>query len=673
MDSERAKIIIKQRVRCENFLQKSKGGLYVCPFCGSGTGVGSGDPDGALKVYPETNTWTCFSCKGRGEKKSSGDVFDIYMQEYNVTFPEALKALAEEAGITENIEFDSTADKEFAGIKQTAVSFNRDNPQETGLLVNTVDYSDYYRQCQQNLIESKEAQAYLASRGLTWQVAVGMGVGFDPLADPANAPGAMGDEYRPHPVKRIIIPTTRSHYVGRRIDGEKEYAKTNNKGGKPGIFQSDILFCGAERVFVTEGAFDALSLIEVGYCAIALNSTSNAEMLLKLLENQPIKSTLILCLDSDDAGRRATETIKEGLRRLNISYTSADVNCGKKDPNEALSADREAFTKAVEKAVDQAGYKPDNTLSYIDNMMDGEIEKFGKTNSLTGFSNLDARAKGLYPGLYVMAAISSLGKTTLALQMADNLASEGHDVLFFSMEQSRLEMVSKSFARFTAQADMRNAVNALSIRQGYRPVQVIEAIKQYKSVIGDRLSIIEGNFNCDVGFIADYIRQYINHTGKKPVVFIDYLQILQPATDGKSRNSKKDDIDLAVIELKRLSREFDLTMVIISSLNRANYMTPFAFESLKESGGIEYTADVIWGLQLACLDETLFDKETGINAKRKRINEAKEENPRKIKFICLKNRYGISHYEVNFTYYPEYDLFTPAPDTTTAKPANRTR
>ena len=135
---------------------------------------------------------------------------------------------------------------------------------------------------------------------------------------------------------------------------------------------------------------------------------------------------------------------------------------------------------------------------------------------------------------------------------------------------------------------------------------------------------------------------------------------MQPAADGKSKGSKKDEIDLAVTELKRLSRELNLTIIVISSINRANYLTPFAFESLKESGGIEYTCDVVWGLQLACLDEELFDGDKNIKAKRKRIDEAKAAEPRQIKFVCLKNRYGISNYECYFDYYPSNDLFIPA-------------
>ena len=102
----------------------------------------------------------------------------------------------------------------------------------------------------------------------------------------------------------------------------------------------------------------------------------------------------------------------------------------------------------------------------------------------------------------------------------------------------------------------------------------------------------------------------------------------------------------------------DLTVFIISSVNRANYLTPIDFESLKESGGIEFTADCIWGLQLQCLNEDLFSQKEKIKDKRERIKEAKAEDPRKIELVCLKNRYGIANYSVYFDYFPASDLFT---------------
>ena len=378
-----------------------------------------------------------------------------------------------------------------------------------------------------------------------------------------------------------------------------------------------------------------MSILEAGQTAIALNSTANAEKLLEQLEREPAKATLILCLDNDEPGKKAAAKLKDGLTRLNIRWITADI-CGEhKDPNEYLMADRAAFTRAVEKAVT---IRPDNTTAYIKTLMNGELAKFIRAQEcLTGFPNLDEKAGGLNAGLYVLAAISSLGKTTLALQMADQLAAAGHEVIFFSLEQSRLELVTKSLSRMTAQADMETAVTSLDIRKGTLTQPVLKAVEQYKEKIGERLSVVEGNFDCDVAFIADYIRRYKQRTGATPICFVDYLQILQPAAEGKSRSSKREEVDLAITELKRLSREVDATIIAVSAVNRNNYLTPIAFESLKESGGIEYGSDVVWGLQLACLDEPPFDKEGGIADKREAINRAKAATPRRIKFVCLKN------------------------------------
>ena len=159
----------------------------------------------------------------------------------------------------------------------------------------------------------------------------------------------------------------------------------------------------------------------------------------------------------------------------------------------------------------------------------------------------------------MLAAISSLGKTTFALQIADNLAAAGHDVLFFSLEQSRLELISKSFARILEQSKRDRAATSLQLRKGENAEQLAFAAAAYKEKIGDRMSIIEGNFNCNISFIGSYIRNYIARTGKTPIVFIDYLQILQPAEEQQKKGTKEQ-IDHTITELKRISRELDITL-----------------------------------------------------------------------------------------------------------------
>lgn len=649
MEREQARQEVRSRISCTEYLTKSKGGLFCCPVCGSGTGK---NKTGAVKYYQETNTWHCFSCN------RTGDVIDLYQLKTGADYNTALSLMAEEIGIVidqyrpayiEAQKRPKTGEKVQGSINTQPTAKSPENGPETPI---EADYTAYYQECRQRL-NDPAAIAYLESRGISKATAAAYWIGFDPEADPAQSN---------HPCPRLIIPTSKAHYIGRRTDGRAEYAKINPKGSTPAIFNSKALYAQeVQEVFIVEGAFDALSLLEAGYTAIALNSAGNFNILLQMLEQQRTGATLILCPDSDkdpktaEKVRRNFEELAAGLQRLNISHITANINGEYKDANEHLTSNKESFLEAVRKAQRKTAAKPDNTAYYIDALMTGEIERF-KNDKKTGFANLDAQAGGLYSGLYALAAISSLGKTSFALQMADQLAEAGNEVIYFSLEQSRLELVSKSLARRTAQKDMEHAVTSLSIRKGFRSLQVLDAIHEYKEAVSDRVSIVEGNMNCNITFIGDYIRQYVSRNGSRPVIFIDYLQILQ-SSDEAWRQSTKEIVDSTVTELKRLSRELDLTIIIISSVNRANYLTPIDFESLKESGSIEFTCDVVWGLQLQCLNEDLFASKEKIKEKRKRIKDAKAENPRKIELCCLKNRYGIANYSCYFNYYPANDLF----------------
>lgn len=657
MDYNQVKETIRTGRSCEPYLQKARSGGYICPLCGDGTGP---DGTGGVKLYPD-NTWYCHKCKNEKLQGKAGDVFDLFQIVNNCDFSTAVKELAREEGII----IDKKAPQnDFSGpqVKKPTTEPQKNEQGRPFEQAQPADYIKYYQECFERL-QDPAAIAYLQGRGISLETAIMFSLGYDPAADPAGSG---------HPCPRIITPVTSSHYVGRSIDPNtpKAYQKLNPKGSTPGIFNEPALYSTKKQeIFVTEGIFDALAIYEASGCqAIATNSTANADTLIKNLEQKGTESTLILAFDNDEAGRKATEILKTGLQRLNISFILADITNGAKDPNEALQKDREAFTAAIKEAIHQASAKPDNTQYYIDNLMSADIARF-ISDKVTGFNNLDRKAGGLYSGLYVLAAISSLGKTSFALQLADQIAAGGNDVIFFSLEQSRLELVSKSLARITAQMNQEEAITSLQIRKGYKGRQIQEAARRYRAAVNDRLSIIEGNFNCNLSFIGQYIRQYIRQNETRPVIFIDYLQILQPE-EAITRQGAKEIIDHTITELKRLSRELDLTIFVISSVNRANYMQPIDFESLKESGSIEFSADVIWGLQLQCLNEELFSKEGKIKEKRERVREEKAANPRKIELVCLKNRYGISNYSCYFEYFPANDLFTEGsfPEDTTAEP-----
>lgn len=293
---------------------------------------------------------------------------------------------------------------------------------------------------------------------------------------------------------------------------------------------------------------------------------------------------------------------------------------------------------------------------YMVNGLSADLEDFAKGGRIkSGYCNLDL-ITNLYPGFYVLGAVSSLGKTTFIHQMANQIACAGQPVLFFSLEQTRLELTTKSLSRIMAQVDARTARTSLQIRKG-RVDERVMAAQQIYNAYADNVYVVENTFSATMSSIENDVEAFIKEKQQKPVVVIDYLQVIQPPEG--SNKTAKDLVDMHVSSLKKLQAKHKLVMMVVSSFNRQNYLTQVDFESFKESGGIEYTADVVWGLQLEVLHNTLFNSVAKINEKRQKIKEAKAANPRRVELVCLKNRFGVSSYTCNFEYFPQFDLFRP--------------
>ena len=253
---------------------------------------------------------------------------------------------------------------------------------------------------------------------------------------------------------------------------------------------------------------------------------------------------------------------------------------------------------------------------------------------LTGFDNLDRITHGLYTGLYVLAAATSIGKTTFVYQLANQVAEAGRNVLYFSFEISKYELTLKSLARTAFLFGSPSAAfSATDVRRGdHVAISKAEAvIDPCAARLGGRLSVIECNFTDQLKQITEYTEAFMkaNQEAKPPLVVIDYLQAMRqkPADKGDRRLF----IDGIVTALKDFSRDHDLTIILISSMGRNGYEQPVSFESLKESGGIEYTADGVFGLQLqAVTSNEIYQNDKNIVKKREATQRARAEIPRRL-------------------------------------------
>lgn len=300
-------------------------------------------------------------------------------------------------------------------------------------------------------------------------------------------------------------------------------------------------------------------------------------------------------------------------------------------------------------------FEANNMHKYLHEKMPGDIANYCSGAMLkTGYENIDC-ITNLYPGLYVIGAITSLGKTTFIHQMGDQIAKAGNPVLFFSLEQSTLELASKSIARIMAIQNRDHALTSLQVRKCKDMSVIADAISEYDEY-AENMHIVECNFQATITDIENYVIGFMKQFNKKPVVVVDYLQVIRAEN---TNMSSKDIVDTNVRRLKKLQSDNKLVLIVISSLNRANYLTTIDYESFKETGGIEYSADVVWGLQLEVLHDEVFDKANKLNEKRRLVKEAKAAPVRKIELICLKNRFGVSSYSCFFDYLPHHDLFIP--------------
>lgn len=182
----------------------------------------------------------------------------------------------------------------------------------------------------------------------------------------------------------------------------------------------------------------------------------------------------------------------------------------------------------------------------------------------------------------LLAQFLACGKTTLALQIADNVARQGQKVFIYTLEQSKFELVTKAVSRTSFESVKIGAKSHTEILKSKElDTTTADAIGKYATEIAPYEIIREGTFSLSADDIARELKEYVAETKEKPLVVIDYLQILAPSD---TRLSDKQQTDHNATTLKKLSRDLDIPMLVISSFNRGSYNQSASFEAFKESG-----------------------------------------------------------------------------------------
>ncbi len=438
-------------------------------------------------------------------------------------------------------------------------------------------------------------------------------------------------------------------------------------------------------VFICEGVYDALSIEATGAKALALTGTG-INRLIQLCKEYGAPKHFVICLDSDEAGKKTTERLEAAFKEIGQEYSVETIPAGK-DANEAMLADLDSFIDYVDgiqesieaerRAAEDAErreYLKTSVAYEIDDFLKDIKESEGVKAIPTAFVGLDNLLDGgLYQdSLIFIGAISSLGKTTFCLQLLDQLAQQGEDVLFFSLETSKKELMAKSISRHTALESISqyNSIKFAKSTRGiltgkryanYLPEDLAiiqDAVRAYSEYAKGHIYIHQSFGEIGTADIEREIKRHIKHTGRHPVVVIDYIQILKAPQE---RLTDKEKVDRNVTALKLLAVNYHIPVIGISSFNRENYTAPVSMSSFKESGAIEYSSDILMGLQFEGMDyredETSAKRDKRIRALIKEQEAAgREGNSQRMQLKILKNRNGRKG-SAYFDFYPEFNLF----------------
>jgi replicative DNA helicase len=293
------------------------------------------------------------------------------------------------------------------------------------------------------------------------------------------------------------------------------------------------------------------------------------------------------------AGHYAQIVARSALRRRLIS-AAADIM----DLAYASTEDADVVADSAEQRIYDVARREDHedvaVLRELVNQAMVDLESIQNRDSAftglpTGFVDLDNLMSGLQPGnLIVIAARPGIGKSSLAMNMARNIAVEGAPVAMFSLEMSRMEIGMRLLCAEARVPWDRIRNKRVGPDDWQRVVHAAEILHDAP------LSIVDsGNVNI-VDIRAKARRMRTGNQGLS-LIIVDYLQLMT-SPNARRPDSRQQEVAEISRNLKLLAKELHVPVVALSQLNRnpeARADKRPQLSDLRESGAIEQDSDVV--------------------------------------------------------------------------------
>jgi replicative DNA helicase len=295
--------------------------------------------------------------------------------------------------------------------------------------------------------------------------------------------------------------------------------------------------------------------------------------------------------------RRYAEIVRErGILRKLVSAsdeisTSAFNPRGRPVATILDEAEQKIFNIGEEGARTKQGFQAMETL--VVKLMDRVQEMADNPNDVTGvpsgFYDLDRLTAGFQAGdLIVLAARPSMGKTALAINIAEHVAlNEGLPVAVFSMEMGAAQLAVRVVGSIGRIDQSHLRTGKLTDDEWPRLTEAIEKLRSIPFHIDESAGLSSGELRASS-------RRLARQCGKLGLIVVDYLQLMSGSSnDGENRATELGEISRG---LKMLAKELQCPVIALSQLNRSVETRPDKrpmMSDLRESGAIEQDADIV--------------------------------------------------------------------------------
>ncbi|WP_340121045.1 replicative DNA helicase [Methylobacter svalbardensis] len=254
------------------------------------------------------------------------------------------------------------------------------------------------------------------------------------------------------------------------------------------------------------------------------------------------------------------------------------------------NAERQVFKIAEQRQRGQGGFSTiKSLLAHAVDKIETLFEQEGSiTGAATGFTDFDELTSGLQPAdLIIVAGRPSMGKTTIAMNMAENIAIKGDKpVAVFSMEMPGDSLAMRMMSSLGRIDQHKIRTGKLEDDEWPRLTSAINILAETKLFIDDTPALTPTE-------VRSRARRLAREHGQLGLIVLDYLQLMQSPSSGENRVQQISDISRG---LKALAKELNVPVVALSQLNRNLEQRPNKrpmMSDLRESGAIEQDADLI--------------------------------------------------------------------------------